>query len=96
MIFLPDLFEDVIFPSKVSVGLCHGGCMFPVDSELTPTSHALIILVSYIQNGIWKGNRPYCVPSRYRAISVLTQNLKTSSYHLTTWKTAIATHCGCR
>ena len=84
-----------IFPTRLNAGLCTGQCTFPLNHAVSPTNHAVVMLMMYIKNGVKNRERPYCVPTHYRGMSILIMD-KNNRVKIELWKTALVKSCGCR
>ncbi|XP_055622124.1 protein 60A-like [Toxorhynchites rutilus septentrionalis] len=85
--------EWIIAPNGFEAYFCHGECIFPLNSHLNATNHALIqTLVHLIQPS--SVPKPCCAPTKLLPISVL-YHVDDTNAILKKYKDMVVKSCGC-
>lgn len=85
--------EWIIAPNGFAAYFCHGECIFPLNSHLNATNHALIqTLVHLIQPH--SVPKPCCAPTKLLPISVL-YHIDDTNAILKKYKDMVVKSCGC-
>lgn len=82
----------IIAPDGFSAYHCHGGCYFPMESDMKPTNHAILQSLMYLHASV---PGPCCVPTKLSKISVLYFDDK-KAVQLKKMENMVADECGCQ